>query len=126
LAVDQSGVGKSVVDMLRHSRPKATIRPVSITAGGTTVPDGLGYRIPKKELVGIMQVLLQSRRLQVARSLPEASVLTKELENFRAKATASANDAPLEWRERPHDDLVLGVAIAAWMGESGIKQFWAA
>jgi hypothetical protein len=124
LVVDQTGVGKAVVDMLRRARPKGNLRPVTITGGSAVVPDGAGYHIPKKELVSVMQVLLQSRRLQVARTLPEASMLIKELENFRTKVTSSTNDAALDWRERPQDDLVLGVAIAAWMGEHGIKQFW--
>jgi hypothetical protein len=28
-------------------------------------------------------------------------------------------DAAIEWRERPHDDLVLAVAIAVWIGGAG-------
>jgi hypothetical protein len=39
--------------------------------------------VPKKELVAAVQVLLQSKRLHVARSLPDAPVLVRELENFK-------------------------------------------
>jgi hypothetical protein len=124
LVVDQTGVGRAVVDLIRRARPKATIRPITITAGHAVVPDGAGWHIPKKELVSTLQVLFQSRRLQVARLLPMASVLVKELETFRVKITASANETFESWRERDHDDLVLAVAMAAWVGERGLQQFW--
>jgi hypothetical protein len=124
LAVDQTGVGRAVVDMLYRARPKATIRPITITAGSAAVPDGAGWHVPKKELVGVLQVLLQSRRLQVARSLPEAAALVRELEAFRVKITAAANETFEAWRERDHDDLVLAVAMACWLGENGMRQFW--
>ena len=71
-----------------------------------------------------MQVLLQSRRLQVARGLPMASVLVRELETFRVKITSSANETFEAWRERDHDDLVLAVAMAAWVGDRGLKDLW--
>jgi hypothetical protein len=124
LAVDQTGVGRAVVDMIRKARPKTTIRPVTITVGNAVVPDGTGWHVPKKELVGVLQVLLQSRRLRVARSLPNAAALVKELEAFRVKITASATETFEAWRERAHDDLVLAVAMAVWVGERGVKEFW--
>jgi hypothetical protein len=124
LVVDQTGVGRAVVDMIRQARPRATIRPITITAGHSVVPDGAGWNVPKKELVSVMQALFQSRRLQVARQLPMAPVLVKELETFRVKITASANETFEAWRERDHDDLVLAVALAAWVGEHGVKEFW--
>jgi hypothetical protein len=124
LAVDQTGVGRAVVDLIRRARPQAIIRPITITAGHAVVPDDAGWHVPKKELVSVLQVLLQSRRLQVARGLAMASVLVRELETFRVKITASANETFESWRERDHDDLVLSVAMAAWMGDRGLKQFW--
>jgi hypothetical protein len=41
----------------------------------------------------------------------------QELLAFRVKVTASANETFEAWRERDHDDLVLAVATAAWVGE---------
>jgi hypothetical protein len=124
LVVDQTGVGRAVVDLIRHSRLKASIRPITITAGHGIVPDGAGWHVAKKELVGALQVLFQSQRLRIARRLPMAAVLTKELETFRVKVTASANETFESWRERDHDDLVLAVALAAWVAERGIQQYW--
>jgi len=38
--------------------------------------------------------------------------LTEELQQFQIRTLSSMSDSVLEWRERPHDDLVLAVAIA--------------
>jgi hypothetical protein len=124
LAVDETGVGRAVVDLLRKARPRCTMRPITITAGNAIVADGAGYHVPKKELVGNLQVLLQSRRLQVAKSLPDAAVLIQELEAFRVKITTAANEIFEGWRDRDKDDLVLAVAMAAWVGERGMQELW--
>ena len=41
--------------------------------------------MPKRDLVSLMQVLLQTQRLKVAEGLPDAAVLVEELLNFRVK-----------------------------------------
>jgi len=64
-------------------------------------------------------VLLQNRRLQVARSLPEAPLLLRELEDFRMKMTTRPESFEA-WREGHHDDLVLAVGLAAWAGEQAL------
>ena len=124
LVVDQTGVGRAVVDMLTEAmkgKVFATCRSVTITAGhDVTVGENGQYRVPKKELVGCLQVLLQSRRLHVARALPEAAILVRELETFRVKITESANETFGAWREGQHDDLLLAVALAAWSGERAL------
>jgi hypothetical protein len=118
LAVDGTGVGRSVVDMLRAARLSADLQPILVTAGHTINHDD-GYRhVPKKELVSTLQILLQERRLSIAESLPEAKVLTKELLNFKAKIAVAANESvSADWREGRHDDLVLAVALAAWLAQ---------
>lgn len=119
LAVDETGVGRPVVDLLDTSRIQADIRPITIT-GGHEAHRGelMGWKVPKKCLVSTMQVLLQARRLTVAKSLAFAPVLVEELRNFQVKITESAHETFGAWREGSHDDLVLAIACAAWMGEN--------
>jgi hypothetical protein len=45
--------------------------------------------------VAALQVLLQGRRIQIAQTLPDASVLVKELENFELKPAPTADADPL-------------------------------
>jgi hypothetical protein len=124
LVVDQTGVGRAVVDMFDRLRLPATMQPITITSGtSVTGADDGSLHVPKKDLVGTLQVLLQSRRLQVANTLPDASVLAKELLAFRAKITTAGNQVYESWRERDHDDLVLAVALAAWLGEHQVPAY---
>jgi hypothetical protein len=46
-----------------------------------------------------------------------AAALAGDLAAFRSKVPSTAGDSLADWRERPHDDLVLAVALAAWEGE---------
>lgn len=121
LAVDATGVGAAVVDMLR--RAGLTFDAVTITGGDTETRSGWhDWRVPKRDLVGGLQVLLQSGRLKIARSLEHAETLKAELLNFRVKINvATAHDSYEAWREGDHDDLVLAAALAAW--RAGRKEF---
>jgi hypothetical protein len=118
LVVDSTGVGAGVVDMFVH----AGLYPIPLTIhGGDTVHyQRPGYRVPKRDLVGAVQVLLQNERLKIVRSLPEAAILRTELQNFRVKIDPrTAHDSYSHWREADHDDLVLATALAAWF-----REFW--
>jgi hypothetical protein len=125
LVVDQTGVGQPVIETLKDSAVRAEVSLVTITAGLKASYDAGAWLVPKKDLVGVLQVLLQSRRTKVAETLLEAATLVKELGNFRAKvAPSSTGNLLADWREAPHDDLVLAVAVAAWYAERFDSQPW--
>src|SRR5262249_53124300 len=113
--------GKPVVDMLRRAKVKASIRPVTVSAGHKATLDEGRWLVPKVELVSTLQVLLQSRRLKVAPALREAPTLVQELTTFQLKPVLAGDDASLAWREGPHDDLVLAAGVAAWLAERALR-----
>jgi hypothetical protein len=118
LVVDATGVGAPVVDLLR----KAGLNPaaVMITAGGKETRDGLTYHVPKRDLVGQVQVLLQSGKLKIADGLPLGPKLVQELLAFKVTIDPkTAHDSYAAWREGDHDDLVLALALACWPGLRG-------
>jgi len=117
LIVDATGVGRPVVDLLRRERLPGTLLDVTITGGDTATHQGSSWRVPKRELVSVAQVLLQSGRLKIAEALPDTAVLTRELLNFQVKINDLAHDSYGAWREGTHDDLVLAVALACWAAE---------
>lgn len=120
LVVDQTGVGRPVIDMLKAAR--LPVRAVTITGGDTVSRDGNGYRVPKRDLVSTVQVLLQSDRLKIAKALPEAQTLVDELVAFKVTIGSSGHDRYGNdvgaWRENAHDDLVLATALACWYGQN--------
>jgi hypothetical protein len=122
LVVDHTGVGRPVLDLLRRTRIAARLCPVAITAGHSVVAEERGgWRVPRVELVSVLQVLLQGRRLRIAPSLPEAATLVRELSTFEAKPTKADADSLEHWRQGPQDDLVLAVATPCWYGERQLR-----
>lgn len=118
--VDATGVGTGVVDQF----VQAGLSPIPVwITGGDKVnrhPTDGSYRVPKRDLVAAVQVLLQNERLKIARVLPEAGTLRQELMNFRMKINpVTAHDSYSHWREGVHDDLVLATALACWF-----RQWW--
>lgn len=117
LVIDATGVGVPVVEMFR----KAGLRPIAvwIHGGDNTSHEGNNWRVPKRDLVGILQVLLQSGRLKLSWKLKLTQALQGEMLNFRVRIDpATAHDSYSAWREADHDDLVLSAALALWWAES--------
>jgi hypothetical protein len=119
LVVDETGLGRPVIEMLKSSTISAPIVPITITSGKTVsaTEDG-GFHVPKKQLVTCLQLLLQNHRLRIPSRLPEAKLLTRELLNFQVRITPSANEIFGACRQG-HDDMVLSVALACWLAERG-------
>lgn len=125
LVVDYTGVGRPVVDMFEEAKFECDLIPVTITGGMvvTRSEDGGDYRVPKRILASTLQVLLQTERLKVQRTLDLAATLQAEMKNFRVKINLLGHEsygAGDDWREGNHDDLVLAAALACWAGESGM------
>lgn len=118
LVVDQTGVGAPVVDLFRQ----AGLRPIAVLihGGDKETQEGGSWRVPKRNLVGVLQVLLQSGRFKVASKLKLGPILQQEMLNFKVKIDpVTAHDSYSAWREAEHDDLVLSVALACWYGQQG-------
>ncbi len=64
--MDGTGVGRPVVDLLRRARLEAILMPVTITGGQTETTDQGFYRVPKRDLIVGLQVVLQRGGLQIA------------------------------------------------------------
>ena len=121
LVIDQTGCGRPVFDMFQ----KARLKPigVSIHGGDTVTRDGSTWKVPKRDLVGVLQVLLQTGRLKVASKLKLGSVLQAEMLNFKVKIDpVTAHDSYSAWRDNEHDDLVLATALACWWAEQNPEQ----
>jgi hypothetical protein len=121
---DATGVGLPVTELLAPALG-GLLTPVLITAGSQATRDGPRWHVAKHLLVSTLQVVLQTGRLRVAPSLPEAATLRTELAGFQQRVTGAANLQYGTWRDGAHDDIVLAVALAVWWGEHGfLEQHW--
>jgi hypothetical protein len=125
LLIDYTGVGRAVLRLILNRLEGQvdhtwTIMLLHAGHGESLVRDG-EMLVAKTELVGTLQVLLQSRRLHIANDLRDARLLVRELENYRPKVILSTTDV-VQWRDGAHDDLILAVALAAWGGERQLRR----
>lgn len=122
LVIDYTGVGRPVFDMFKEIglEPKG----ISIHGGDIVTKEKGVYNVPKRDLVGVLQVLYQNERIKISGDLKEKDTLNKELLNFKVKITDSGQDTYSAWRERDHDDLVLAVACACWYGNKNSQWGW--
>jgi hypothetical protein len=131
LAVDGTGVGRPVVDMMRRARPGRVLMAVNITGGLKETSEGGYYGVPKRDLILGLQVLLQRGVLKIAAGLELGRDLVKELTNMQVKITPAGHEQYAAWREGQHDDLVLALAVACWNAQNmypndpaGGEQWW--
>lgn len=116
LIVDGTGCGRPVVDMLKKARlPVRSLAPTIITGGATPGHVGFYRTVPKRDLVGAVMSVMHRGRLHIAKELPEAATLVRELRSFTAWITTAGNEkyeAATDWRTNPHDDILLALALA--------------
>jgi hypothetical protein len=117
-AVDYTGVGRAVFDMLRDARPPALLFPVLTTGGhnATFDPDTREVRVPKTEQVSLLQVLLQADLVRWSPALKAAARLKGQLYKFRVRITKAKNET-FGAEAGSNDDLVSAVMLACYLAE---------
>ena len=113
--VDRTVCHRPPIDYMR--KEGLEVAPVTIMQSGDA-RGGIwfGFRVPKLEMVSILQLVFNDERVKI-RDMPEAAELEGELQTFSYKAP-SATTADLEaWRERPSDNLVFAMMLPCWFGE---------
>jgi hypothetical protein len=121
LVLDLTGVGRPVGELFIE----AGLRPI-----GVTITGGVSWHrerrddwhVAKSLLVSLVQKFLSSERLVIAKSLPHAGTLKKELRDFRVKISKSANET-YEAREGAHDDLLLSLCVGLFVAEHPGQRF---
>jgi hypothetical protein len=110
LAVDATGVGAPVVDMLRAARLGCDLTAVVITGGERGAGNG---SVPKMDLMAEVLVLLEKRELKIGR-LKEAARLVRELGDVKISAAGTGRIRLGADGSGEHDDLVIALALACW------------
>jgi hypothetical protein len=119
LAVDATGVGAPVVDMLRVARLGCDIAAVTITGGDRQHQAGSVWSVPKRDLIAVVQVALEKEELKVAHGLRELGALMRELTDVRSAPGISGRVRLGADGCGEHDDLVIALALACWRAKRG-------
>lgn len=108
VAIDATGLGAPVVDLLREANLACELAPVVITGGDKQNHSAGVWRVPKRDLIGGLQLLLEKGDLQICKQLRESGALVRELIDMRTTTLRGATE---------HDDLVMAVALACWQAD---------
>ncbi len=114
IAIDSTGVGEPVVDMLRSGRLGCEVSAVCITGGERETRSGNVWNVPKRDLMAGVQVLLAKGELKIARGLKLTGALVRELTDVRLTAGSGGRLRMGAERSGQHDDLVMALALACW------------
>jgi hypothetical protein len=121
LAVDYTGVGTAVVEQIQAARVPCRLHSILITAGHKIKTrdesDDGAWHVPKKELVSNLLVLAEADLIKVNRGVPLAAKFEKELASFRTRVNNDTKNELFGADASQKDDLVLSVALAAWLAE---------
>ena len=113
VAVDSTGVGRAVVDLLRAVLVplKMPLTAITITRGATASRTGSRWTIPKRYLIASAQIALHTCQLKIA----SAQLLADELAAYRVTISNEGHYSYSNGREAANDDLVLALAIATYV-----------
>jgi len=112
LAMDATGVGAPVLDLLRRAGLGCGIDPVILTGGERERCVGGVWRVPKADLVMGLRVMLEKNELWVEKGLAGAEALRKELASFGSR------------RPGEHDDLAIALTLACWRARRKVEGIW--
>ncbi len=101
------------MNSLRRAGLACEISAVTITAGQRESRTGSHYCVPKQDLIAGLQLAMEQDELRVARSLPDAVALIRELLSVRVQSGFGKLRIGADGYGE-HDDLVIALALACW------------
>ena len=121
VVVDLTAVGKPVWELLEKQCLGCVITGVFITGGDSvTEEERCIFRVPKRDLITSLQLVLQGNALVIAEGLPEGDAFRSGLASYGEKKVSLNMHGHVEnWREGANDGIVLSVAIGVWDGVRG-------
>ena len=115
-AVDFTGVGRPTADIYQRFGVHPTL--IAFTAGNQITRDPDNFRVfgvPKLELISALQSIMHTKQLVLDKTLGETERLLFEMQNFEAHITAAGRYTFGNNRVGQHDDLIMSLAIAAFV-----------
>lgn len=123
LVMDATGVGAPVLDLLRRAGLTCAIEPVILTGGDREqFASGL-WRVPKRDLLMGLRVMLEKRELEIPRRATGVAALTRELSLVEARNSGGRERYGV-WASGEHDDLVIAAALACWRARFKGQSMW--
>jgi hypothetical protein len=114
VSVDATGVGNSVVEMLREELAgrRVALTPVVFTGPGVQHWQGRSCHVPRNELLDQVSLGLEGGLMRFPRKVPNIQELVEELRGM--KRSHGWRGTPQWTTVGKHDDLVMALSLAWW------------
>jgi hypothetical protein len=122
--MDATGVGAAVLDLLRGADLRCGIEPVILTAGERERYQAGTWRVPKRDLITGLRVMLEKRELALSRRMAGADMLATDLAAMASRSTSGGRVSFGAWQAGEHDDLVVATALACWRARRKSGGIW--
>ncbi len=114
--IDATGLGQPVVDEIKRQAKQASIKPVYFNHGDRRSEEDGVVTLGKALLVSRLQVLLQSGRLHLPRTVDRES-WTQELLEYETTVAPDANDRYGAFRVGSQDEMITALGLAVQGGK---------
>jgi len=116
VAIDATGVGAPVVDLLKAAIGQSRLYAITITGGSSVGGTTHDPHVPKRDLIANTSLILEQRRLRISTALDETEALVEELHGYR-RIVADSGQERYDAAGGLHDDLILALSLALWIGD---------
>jgi hypothetical protein len=121
LVVDVNATGSAVADLMEKQGLSPIRVTISAAAGETRFQDKFNeWRVGRPDLVGVLQLAMQSQRFKAADDLELLPILATELQNFKLRPPTVREGDLAALRDTKFADLVFAVGLAVWRAEREI------
>jgi hypothetical protein len=104
LLIDATGIGHTVVELIRQNQTKAHIQPVMLTNGHVERHLKDGYlSLPRPDMLNSLKMVFELGNIKMEPSSPGFVDMERELIQFQPSG-----------EQQEHDDLVMAMAMAVW------------
>jgi hypothetical protein len=104
LLIDSTGIGHTVVELIRQNQTKAHIQPVMLTNGHVERRLKDGYlSLPRPDMLNSLKMVFELGNIKMEPSAPGFVDMERELIQFQPSG-----------EQQEHDDLVMALAMAVW------------
>jgi hypothetical protein len=116
LALDCTGVGVAILERFDAVLADWTCTvPIVITGGHAVTREGRRWGVPKTALASELLSALENSVVRFVPGLEHGKLLRDELQAFQVRMTQTGRDT-FGAEAGAHDDLVLAVMLAVWLG----------
>jgi hypothetical protein len=116
-ALDATGVGESVAELVEKAMPLADIKKVYLTGGIRATTEYDEIRLPKSQMVSTLVALFDSKHIYLTKKSREIDAMLDELANYEIHVSETGADSFGAFKTGSHDDLVTALALAVWAAE---------